>query len=94
MKRNIVINETRSALVISNNLTDAIGLMSLDSNIGEEIYAFDTLLHVCYTCKAIKGGVGLIEEFIPLKDFRNFLKDNDGDYTKTYKAIVRSVIKL
>ena len=92
MKNFLVINETKSALVISNNPNDAIGLVSLDSNIGEEIYAFDTFLHVCYSFKAIPGGVAMIEEFIPLKDFRSFLKDNDGDYTKTYKSIIRSVI--
>ena len=92
MKKFLVINETKSALVISNNPNDAIGLVSLDSNIGEEIYVFDTFLHVCYSFKAIPGGVEIIEEFIPLKDFRSFLKYNDGDYTNTYKSIIRSVI--
>lgn len=92
MKRNIVINSTRSALVVSNNLTDAICLVSLDSALGEEIYAFDTFLHVCYSFKAIEGGFAIVDEFIPLKDFRSFAKYNDGDYTKTYNSIIRSVI--
>ena len=92
MKRNIVINETRSALVISNNLTDAINQVGSDCGADEEIYAFDTWLHVCYSFKAIEGGFEMIEKEIPLKDFRSFAKYNDGDYTKTYKSIIRSVI--
>ena len=93
MKRNIVINETRSALVISNNLTDAINQVASDCGQGEEIYAFDTYLHVCYTCKAILGGsFSIIEKEIPIKDFRSFAKYNDGDYTKVYKSVIRSVI--
>ena len=93
MKRNIVINETRSALVISNNLTDAIGLVSLDSALGEEIYAFDTFLHVCYSFKAIEGVFAIVEEFIPLKDFRCFAKYNDNNYSKVYEAVISSVIR-
>ncbi len=93
MKRNIVINETRSALVISNNLLDAIKQVASDCGTGEEIYAFDTSLHLGYSCKAIAGGsFKIIEKEIPLQDLRNFLKYNDGDYTKTYKSIIRSVI--
>ena len=92
MKRNIVINETRSALAISNNLTDAINQVASDCSIGEEIYAFDTCLHIAYSFRAIAVGVEIIEDFIPLKDFRSFAKYNDFDYTKTYKSIIRSVI--
>ena len=92
MKRNIVINETRSALAISNNLLDAVKQVASDCGIGEEIYAFDTYIHVGYSFKAIAGGFKIIEKEIPLQDLRNLLKYNDGDYTKTYKSIIRSVI--
>ena len=92
MKRNIVINETRSALVISDNLTDAVKQVATDCGIDEEIYAFDTYLHVCYSFKATGGVYEVIEYFIPLKDFRRFAKCNDNDYSKVYKSVVRSVI--
>ena len=93
MKKNIVINETRSALVISNNLTDAINQVASDCAAGEEIYAFDTHLHLCYCCKATAGGgFKVIEKEIPLKDFRSFLKYNDGDYSKVYKYLIRLFI--
>lgn len=92
MERNIVINETRSALVISNNLLGAVKQVALDCGIGEEIYAFDTYLHVGYSFKAIAGGFKTIENEILLQDFRSLLKYNDGDYTKVYKSVIRSVI--
>ena len=93
MKRNIVINATRSALVISNNLLDAITQVASDCGTGEEIYAFDTSLHLCYSCNATAGGAfKIIEKEIPLKDFRSFAKYNEGDYGKVYKSIIRSVI--
>lgn len=93
MKRNIVINETRSALVISNNLTDAINQVASDCSLGEEIYAFDTVMHLCYACKATAGGFEIIEKEIPLKDFRSFAKYNDGDYSKVYKYLIKLLIK-
>ena len=96
MKRNIIINATRSALVISNDLSGAVKQVASDSGIGEEIYAFDTYLHVCYSFKAtIEGfveGFEVIENSIPLKDFRSFAKYYDNDYSKVYKALIRSVI--
>ncbi len=92
MKRNIVINETRSALAISNNLLDAVKQVASDCGISEEIYAFDTCLHVCHSFKAIAGGFEIIEKEIPLQDFRCFLKYNDYDYSKVYKSVIRSVI--
>ena len=93
MKRNIVINETRSAIVISNDLASAIKQVSLDCGIGEEIYAFDTALNLCYAFKATGGGgVKTIQKEIPLANFRSFLKYNDNDASKVYKAVIRSVI--
>ena len=93
MKRNIVINATRSALVISNNLADAVKHVATDCSIGEEIYAFDTSLHLCYSFKAIAGGFEIIEDSIPLKNFRCFAKYNDNNYSKVYESVIRSVIR-
>ena len=81
-----------SGMIISNNLLDAIKQVASDCDIGEEIYAFDTYLHVCYSFKAIVGGFKTIEKEILLQDFRSLLKYNDGDYNKTYKSIIRSII--
>lgn len=92
MKRNIVINETRSALVISNNLLDAINQVASDCGAGEEISAFDTHLHLCYSCKATGGGYKIIEREVPLKDFRSFRKYYDGDSSKVYKYLIRLFI--
>ena len=92
MKRNIVINATRSALAISNNITNAINQVGSDCGAGEEIYAFDTWLHVCYSFKAIEGGFEIVEDLIPLKNFRSFMKYNEDDYNKVYKSLIRSVI--
>ena len=93
MKRNIVINSTRSALVISNNLADAVKQVAKDCGIGEEIYAFDTYLHICHSFKAIGGGsFKFTEEAIPLEDFRSFLKHNDGDASKVYQSVIKSII--
>ena len=93
MKRNIIINSTRSALVISDNLVGAVKQVSTDCGIGEEIYAFDTYLHVCYSFKATVEGFEVIEDFIPLKNFRCFAKYNDNNYSKVYESVIRSVIR-
>ena len=93
MKRNIVINETRSALVISNNLADAVKQVATDSGIGEEIYAFDTALHICYAFKKIGGNeFKALQEEVSLQEFRSFATYNDNDASKVYKSLIKSVI--
>lgn len=93
MKRNIVINSTGSALVISNRLADAVKQISMDCGISEEIYAFDTYLHICYSFKVTgNGDYEIIEEAIPLDKFRSFAIYHNGDYGKVYKAIIKSII--
>ena len=72
MKRNIVINSSWSALVISDNLVDAVNQVHKDSIKDEEIYAFDTDLDICYAYKVKTNGYTLTEKEVPLSKFRCF----------------------
>jgi hypothetical protein len=72
MKRNIVINSSRTALVISDNLSDAVSMVHKDTNVGDEIFAFDTSLHIAYAYEVVRNGYKVVEVQVPIKQFRNF----------------------
>lgn len=91
MKRNIVINSKRTAIVISDNLVDAVKLVSSDTNTGEEVFAFDTSLHIVYSYEVVSNGFTLIEAQIPLKQFRNFALI--GTSHEIYMSLINSIIK-
>lgn len=91
MKRNIVINSSRTALVISDHLSGAIKQVHRDTVKGEEIFAFDTLLHICYAYTVKSNGYELIEQEVPLSEFRSF-DLNRKDFNSVYTDLVLSVI--
>lgn len=94
MKRNIIFNTSRSALVITDNLNSGLNLVAADSSIGEEIYAFDTHLHVCYSFRNAATGCKVIEESVPLMQFRSFAKHISNSPKEIYNALIKSLIKL
>lgn len=94
MKRNIIINSSRTALIITDNLHSGVELVAADSTIGEEIYVFDTFLHVCYSFRNAVSGCEVIEESVPLMQFRSFAKCISDKPTEIYKALIQSLIKL
>lgn len=94
MKRNIIINSSRSALIITDHLHSGVEFVASDSAIDEEIFAFDTYIHVCYCVKKATSGYEIIEEFVPLLKFRNFAKSISNNPKEIYKALIQSLIKL
>lgn len=90
MKRNIVINESRTALVISDNLAEAVNLVHKDTNVGEQIFAFDTSLHIAYAYEVVKNGYRIIEEQVPVMQFRNFKRIGDSHHI--YMSLISSFI--
>jgi hypothetical protein len=94
MKRNIIINSSRNALIITDNLNRGIELIAEDSAIDEEIFAFDTHLHVCYCFKNAANGCKVVEENVPLLQFRSFSQYISNNPSEIYKALIQSLIKL
>ncbi|MGI6033999.1 MAG: hypothetical protein ACOX69_11320 [Coriobacteriales bacterium] len=94
MKRNILINNSRNALIITDDLNRGIELIAEDSALDEEIFAFDTYLHVCYCFKNAVNGCKVEEEGVPLLQFRSFSKYLGNNPTEIYKALIKSLIKL
>jgi hypothetical protein len=93
MKRNIIINSNRNALIITDNLNRGVELVALDSAIDEEIFAFDTHLHVCYCFKNAVNGCKVEEENVPLIQFRSFSQCIGNNPSEIYKALIKSLIK-
>lgn len=91
MKRNIIINDSRTAMVITNQLDSGVKLVATDSTIGEEIYVFDTFLHVCYSFRNAVSGCEVIEESVPLMQFRSFAKCIGNNPKEIYKALITSL---
>jgi hypothetical protein len=95
MKRNIIINSSRTALIITDNLKSGIDLVAFDSAINEEIFAFDTSLHICYCIiKDTVSGCKVIENSVPLLQFRSFAKSISNNPKEIYNALIQSLIKL
>ena len=94
MKRNIIIDSSRNALIITDNLNRGVELVAEDSAINEEIFAFDTQLHVCYCLKNTANGCKVIEENVPLSQFRSFSQYIGNNPSEIYKALIQSLIKL
>ena len=92
MKRNIVINSMRTAIVISDHLLDAVETVCKDCMQEDEILAFDTYLHLAYAWK-VTGNTGytLIEHEIPVEKFRSF--GLIGDCSDIYKELITSLIR-
>ena len=91
MKRNIVFNENRTALVISDNLADAVNLIHKDTEEGNDIFAFDTSLHIAYAYRVVRNGYTIIEEQVPIMRFRNF--QFYGNAHDIYMSIINSFTK-
>ena len=94
MKRNIIINSSRNALIITDNLNRGVELVALDSAIDEEIFVFDTHLHVCHCFKNTVNGCKVVEEHVPLVQFRSFSQYIGNNPSEIYKALIQSLIKL
>lgn len=94
MKRNIIINSSRNALIITDNLNRGIELIAEDSAIDEEIFAFDTHLHECYCIKNTINGCKVVEEGVPLSQFRSFSQCLGNNPSEIYKGLIQSLIKL
>lgn len=94
MKRNIIINSSRNALIITDNLNRGVELIAEDSAINEEIFAFDTCMHVCYCFKNTANGCKVVEEDVPLIQFRSFSQCLGNNPSEIYKALIKSLIKL
>lgn len=94
MKRNIIINSSRTALIITNNFISGVALVASDSAIDEEIYVFDTYIEKCYCFKNAVSGCKVVEELVPLLQFRNFAKCISDKPSEIYKALIQSLIKL
>ena len=94
MKRNIIINSSRNSLIITDNLNRGIELVAEDSAIDEEIFAFDTSLHVVYCLKNTANGCKVVEENVPLIQFRSFSQYISNKPSEIYKALIKSLIKL
>lgn len=94
MKRNIIINSSRTALIITDHLHSGLGLVAADSSINEEIFAFDTHLHVCYCIKNTVDGGKVIEDSVPLLQFRSFAQCISNNPKEIYNALIQSFIKL
>lgn len=93
MKRNIVINSSRTALIITDHLRSGVELVASDSSINEEIFVFDTYLHVGYCFKNAVSGCKVVEELVPLLQFRSFAKCISNKPSEIYKALIQSLIK-
>ena len=93
MKRNIVINSSNTALVISDDLSGAVNRVAADSSITEEIYAFDTQLHICYAIAVDEKGLRVVEQEIPLLSFRSFAKHISENPSEIYRSIIMRIIK-
>lgn len=91
MKRYIVVNSLRTAIVISDFLVDAINLVSKDTDVYDEIFAFDTQFHVAYAYKVVKNGFTGIEFEVPVKEFRSF--SYFGEPHDIYVKLISSFIK-
>ena len=91
MKRNIIINDSRTAMVITDHLHSGVELVAADSSINEEIFTFDTYLHVCCCIKNTVSGCEVIEESVPLMQFRSFAKCIGNNPKEIYKALVTSL---
>lgn len=91
MKRNIIINSSRTALIITDNLHSGVELVAADSSINEEIFAFDTYLHVGYCLKNAVSGCEVIEESVPLMQFRSFAQCIGNNPKEIYKALITSL---
>ena len=94
MKRNIIINSSWTALIITDNLHSGVELVASDSAIDEEIYVFDTYLDKCYCFKNAVSGCEVIEELVPLLKFRSFAYCISNKPSEIYKALIQSLIKL
>ena len=94
MKRNIIINSGRNALIITDDLNRGLQLIAEDSALDEEIFAFDTHLHVCYCFKNTINGCKVVEENVPLSQFRSFSQYLGNNPSEIYKALIKSLIKL
>jgi hypothetical protein len=91
MKRNIVINSNRSAIVISDNLAEAVNMVHKDTLPGDEMFAFDTDLHIVYAYMVEKNGYEIIETQVPVRQFRNF--GRYGDSHNIYMSLIQSFIR-
>jgi hypothetical protein len=89
MKRNIIINEQRSAIAITDNLVSGVKLIASDCKPGNEVFVFDTELHICYAYKVVRNGFTMIEEQVPVMQFRNF--KTIGIASEIYAAIIASI---
>lgn len=94
MKRNIIFNSTRTALIITDHLHSGVELVAADSAINEEIFVFDRYLHVCYSFKNAVSGCEVIEESVPLLQFRSYAKYVSNNPKEIYNALIQSFIKL
>lgn len=94
MKRNIIINSSRTALIITDNFLSGVDLIVADSAINEEIFAFDTWLNVCYCLKKTVNNYKVVEECTPLMQFRSFAQYISNNPKEIYNALIQSFIKL
>lgn len=69
-------------------------LIASDSAINEEIYVFDTFLHVGYCLKNAVSGCEVIEESVPLMQFRSFAQCIGNNPSEIYKSLIKSLIRL
>lgn len=93
MKRYIVTNSKKTALVISDNLSKATDLVYNDTNVGDEIFAFDTTLNIIYAYIVIKNGFKIIENETPspVNKFRDFMTNEDTN--EIYSSIIKTFLK-
>jgi len=89
MKRNIVVNSQRSAIVISDNLSDAVKMVYKDTSVGDEIFAFDTSMHIAYSYRVVKNGYEITESEVPVRQFRNFA--SIGNHHEIYMSLIKSL---
>ena len=91
-KRNIIINSRFTALVLTDKLLDGVNQVSKDTDVDEEILAFDTSLHICYAFIKTTKSVVLTEREIPIKKFRHFAMGKNTNH-EVYSSIIKDVIK-
>ena len=91
MKRNIVINGQRTSICVSDDLCGAVKEVAKNTEINDEILAFDTQLHICYAYIKVSNGYSIIETQVPLADFRSFYLV--GSFHDIYASLLISMIK-
>lgn len=102
MKRYIVINSSKTALIISDSLAKSISQVCKETEYGDEVYAFDTHEHLYYSYKVVKNGFHILPGFGHVRYFKGKIMDNEkfktfvmfGEFAELYKEIIMSVISI